>query len=302
MIRIKYKFLFLLILSCSAISFCQTSKPSKPRIMVIPLTLSDQDPRDVYEKDPKQRYATAKFQELLLEKGAYVIDFLAAVKAAETENALNGLAVSDVKSTIIDYSGADIYLELELAEVKKGSYGTSINITSKMYDAFTQELFGTTIIDGDNPVNVNDPLVWIGSTFKKASSKGEILNLLNNINAKFGEIHEIGRNVKVIVNLETDEYDFFNIASTGDNLASEIQSWLTDESNALSYDDPRDGAKIIRFPGVRIPLKNAKGKSYKPSQFAKDFTNYIKTLHLQGGGKVNAVSTAIGGLITITLK
>lgn len=297
----KGKSYFILLLIQLGLSTGVYTQPSKPRIMVIPLTINDQDPRTVYENDSRQRYATAKLQELLLEKGAYVIDFLATVKAIETEGALNGLAVSDVKTMIIDYSNADFYFELELADVKKGVYGSATNVTAKMYDAYTQELFGAKVLEGE-PVNVGDPLVILGSTFKKADTKGDILLLLDNINAKFGEISTNGRNIKLIINLETDEYDLDAELPSDITLKEEIQNWLDDVKNAISYDDIRGSGKKYNFPGVRIPLTNAKGRKYKPSHFANDMTNFIKKIKLSDGTKVSASSTSVGGLITITLK
>lgn len=270
--------------------------------MVIPLTLGDQDPREVYEKNAEQRFACAKFQEALLAKGAYVIDFLAAVKAVETENALNGLSKSDVKTTILDYSGADIYLELELALATKGPYGNVINVTPKMYDAYTQELLGTTVIEGENPVKISDGLTLLGSTFKKAEAKGEIVTLLNNINAKFGEVRTNGRNVKMSFTLETDDYDFDETMNSGETLATEIENWIADEKNALSYDDTKVVGLKMTTPGVRIPLVNEKGRNYKPSNFARDITTYINTLTRKNGKKVKATSTYIGGLISVTFK
>jgi hypothetical protein len=291
---------FGLLLFCSAAK-SQNNSPTKPRIIVIPLTKTGEDPRKVYEQNDGQRIVTAKLQEALLNKGAYVIDFLATVKAAEAEQVFNGLAEADVKTMILDYSGADIFVEIDLISTSKPPYGTSMTMIMKCYDAFTQELMGSSTIDSD-PVNVSDINVIINSGLKKGDNI--VTTFLNTINGKFGEIRENGRNIKVVVVLETQDYDFDSeVNPGGETLGTTLENWMGNEKNALSYDDVRIVAKKMNFPGVRIPLLNDKGKKVKPSMFANEFKKYCNTLTLtENSAKLKATHTALGGFITITFK
>jgi Family of unknown function (DUF6175) len=280
----------------------QSASSTKPRIIVIPLTKKGEDPRAVYEGNTGQRVATAKIQEAMLNKGAYIIDFLATVKAAETEQLFNSGAESDIKTMILDYSGADIFVEIDLIPTKKGAYGTSMTMIFKCYDAFTQELMGSTTMDGE-PTQTSDTTLMVNAGLKRADNK--ITEFLNLINAKFGEVRENGRNIKVVVVLETQDYDFdAQVTPGGETLGTILENWMAEEKNALSYDDVRIVAKKMNFPGVRIPMVNDKGRKLKPSMFATSFTNYCKTLALADnpGTKLRATSSAVGGFITITFK
>jgi len=285
----------------SAAVSAQNATPTKPRIIVIPLTKKGEDPRKIYESDPGQRIVTAKLQEALLNKGAYIIDFLATVKAAEAEQVFNGMAEADVKTAILDYSGADIFVEIDLISTSKPPYGTSMTMIFKCYDAFTQELMGSSTLDSD-PVNVSDVNVIINSGLKKGDNT--ITTFLNTVNGKFGELRENGRNIKVIIVLETQDYDFdATVNPGGETLGTTLENWIANEKNALSYDDVRVVAKKMNFPGVRIPLLNDKGKKMKPSMFANELKKFCNTLALaENSTKLKATHTAVGGFITITFK
>lgn len=290
------------LLLAPGVTTAQNNTPTKPRIIVIPLTKRGEDPRKIYEGNDGQRIVTAKLQEALLNKGAYVIDFLATVKAAEAEQVFNGMAEADVKTAILDYSGADIFVEIDLISTSKPPYGTAMTMILKCYDAFTQQLMGSSTIDSD-PVNVSDVNVIINSALKKGDNI--VTTFLNTINSEFGKIRENGRNIKIVVVLETQDYDFDStVKPGGETLGTALENWMADEKNALSYDDVRVVAKKMNFPGVRIPLLNEKGKKVKPSMFANEFKKFCNSLTLSDtpAVRLKASHTAVGGFITITFK
>lgn len=86
----------------------------QPKIMVIPYTKEGEDIRTVLENDATKRIALAKIKEAFDERNVSTIDFVARLKAANTANVMNMDNQADVKSAIIDMSGADIYVEAEI--------------------------------------------------------------------------------------------------------------------------------------------------------------------------------------------
>lgn len=86
----------------------------QPKIMVIPYTKEGEDIRTVLEEDPNKRIALSKIKEAFDERGVSTIDFVGRLKAANTASVMNMDNQADIKSTIIDMSGADIYVEAEI--------------------------------------------------------------------------------------------------------------------------------------------------------------------------------------------
>lgn len=86
----------------------------QPKIMVIPYTKEGEDIRTVLEKDANKRIVLTKIKEAFDERGVSTIDFVAKLKAIESGEIFNMENKGDIKSQIIDMSGADIYVEAEI--------------------------------------------------------------------------------------------------------------------------------------------------------------------------------------------
>lgn len=82
--------------------------------MVIPYTKEGEDIRTVLEKDANKRIVLTKIKEAFDERGVSTIDFVAKLKAIESGEIFNMENKGDIKSQIIDMSGADIYVEAEI--------------------------------------------------------------------------------------------------------------------------------------------------------------------------------------------
>lgn len=114
----------------------------QPKIMVIPYTKEGEDIRTVLEKDANKRIVLTKIKEAFDERGVSTIDFVAKLKAIESGEIFNMENKGDIKSQIIDMSGADIYVEAEIVCQQNRVNGQTnpesfVKIIITSYDAAT---------------------------------------------------------------------------------------------------------------------------------------------------------------------
>ena len=142
----KYLILAILLLQTSLINtvFCQNSATNsggqvvsvQPKIMVIPYTKEGEDLRIVLENDENKRIAIAKIKEAFDSRGFTTVDFVAKLKAAKDNNVFTSDNQTDIKSQIIQMSGADVYVQAEVI-VEKGLSGNSVKLILTAYEAST---------------------------------------------------------------------------------------------------------------------------------------------------------------------
>ena len=86
----------------------------QPKIMVIPYTKQGEDITHVIENDVNKRIVLAKIREAFDSRGFTTVDFTAKLKSLSRTSGLSQDSQSDLKSMIIQQSGADIYVEAEM--------------------------------------------------------------------------------------------------------------------------------------------------------------------------------------------
>ena len=80
----------------------------QPKIMVVPYTKEGEDIRSILEEDVNRRIAITKIKEAFDSRGFTTVDFTAKLKAA-TDNAIfSSENKEDLKTRIIQMSGADV--------------------------------------------------------------------------------------------------------------------------------------------------------------------------------------------------
>ena len=95
--------------------------------MVIPFAKQGEDIRTLLENDINKRIALTKIKEAFDLRGFTTVDFLNKLKATNMSSVFNAASQSDIKSTIISQSGADIYVSAEI-NYQSSSGGNSINL------------------------------------------------------------------------------------------------------------------------------------------------------------------------------
>ena len=99
----------------------------QPKIMVIHYTKEGEDLRTILEQDENKRIAIAKIKEGFDSRSFTTVDFVAKLKAAKDNNIFTSDNQTDIKTQIIEMSGADVYVQAEVI-TERGQSGNSVKL------------------------------------------------------------------------------------------------------------------------------------------------------------------------------
>lgn len=264
----------------------------QPKIMVIPFTREGEDLRTVLENDENKRISIAKVKEGFDSRGFTTVDFVARLKAAKDNNIFTSENQTDIKSQIVQMSGADVYVQTEVIAEKSQS-GNSVKIILSAYEVSTGNSLSNKV--GDSGKFYTDDFNKLASKAVESCVEG----FLNVMQTKFSDMVINGRSV--IVDISFDAASQYKMSSEmgpdGLPLSDQIEMWM--EQNAYKNYYHIQGATDLKmiFDEVRIPLKDqATGLNYNPNRFALELFRFFKGLGLQ------PVKDIKNSTIYITLK
>lgn len=275
----------------------QLTNAKQPTIMVIPYTKQGEDIRTILENDVDKRLVLTKIKEAFDSRGCSTIDFVAKLKAIETGNTFNMDNQSDVKSQIIDMSGADIYVEAEIACSQKIVSGqqkpeSRVRIIMTAYDAATGMSLSNKI--GDSGTFYTNDISKLA--LKAVSTCAD--DFLRVMQEKFSSIMENGRSVMVEIGLAEDAQ--INLESEvgmqGLSLYDEIELWLSEKAYNGDYHIQGSTKTKMIIDDMKIQAQNDEGKAYNLSNLSLDFFKFLKSL-----GVTISRSTK-GNTLYITIK
>lgn len=273
----KYILTLLLLLSNVAGAIAQNVNTVQPKIMVIPYTKEGEDLRTVLEDDVNKRITLAKIREAFDDRGFTTIDFTARLKTISQNEVFTADNQTDLKSQLIEMSGADIYVEAEM-NVLLSSSGNSVKVIVTAYDVSTGASLANKV--GDSGKFYTDDIGKLAS--KSIGSCAE--EFLNTIQTKFSDIVENGRSV--IINFGFDQNSSYSMSSEiggqGLQLSDELEMWMEEHAYKNNYHIQGTTDKQMIFDDVRIPLKDPKnGNNYNTNKFALEIFKFMRKLGLQ---------------------
>ena len=275
----KQILLFFLCLGSFGVSLAQTVV--QPKIMVIPYTKEGEDIRTVLENDANKRIVLTKIKEAFDERGVSTIDFVAKLKAMESGNVFNLGNKSDIKSQIIDMSGADIYVEAEIVCARYGGGEkpeTSVKVTITAYDCATGTSLSNKIGESGN-FYTND-IAKLG--MKAISSCAD--EFLRVMQAKFTDIMENGRSLMLQIGFDegstlTMESE---VGTQGLLLQDEIELWIEAHSYNGNYHLQGVSPMKMVFDDIKLPLIDENtGNNYSISKFGLELLKFFRSLKIQ---------------------
>ena len=249
----------------------------QPKIMVIPYTKEGEDIRNILEADVNKRIAITKIKEAFDSRGFTTVDFVAKLKAAKDNNVFTSDNQTDIKTQVIQMSGADIYVQAEV-NVQKGQSGTSVTLILTGYEASTGNSLSNKI--GESGKFFTDDIGKLAS--KAVESVAE--DFLNVMQIKFTDIVNNGKSVIIEVSFDagTDKTMSSEIGTSELPLSDLLEEWMG--KNAFKNNYHIQGTTDLKmiFDDVRIPLKDqATGNNYNPNKFALEIFKFLKSNGLE---------------------
>ena len=264
----------------------------QPKIMVIPYVKQGEDLRTVLENDVNKRIALTKIKEAFDNRGFTTVDFTAKLKAANANAVMMEDSQSDLKTMLIQQSGADIYVEAEI-DVQQSSSGNSVKIIVTGYECSTGNSLSNKV--GESGKFYTDDIGKLAS--KAIDSCAE--DFLTTMQNKFSDIVENGKSV--IVNFAFDEGASLlmssEVGSQGLQLSDELEFWMEEHAYKNNYHIQGTTDRQMIFDDVRIPLKDpVSGNNYNPNKFALEIFKFMRGLGIQIQRDIK------GNTIYITIK
>ena len=254
----------------------------QPKIMVVPFVKEGEDIRNVLENDVNKRIVLTKIKEAFDSRGFTTVDFLGRLKALSKANGLAMDNQSDLKTMIIQQSGADIYVDAESDVVLSGS-GNGVKVIMTAYDTSTGNSLANKV--GDSGKFYTDD---IGRLASKAV-EGQADAFLNVMQTKFNDIVTNGRSINVTIGFaQTSQYSMSSeVGANGFALSDEIEMWMSENAYKGNYHIQGTTEKQMIFDDVRIPLKDDNGNNYNINKFGLKFMMFARKMGLQIGRDIS---------------
>lgn len=263
----------------------------QPKIMVIPYAKQDEDITTIIENDVNKRIVLAKIREAFDSRGFTTIDFAAKLKSVSRTSGLTQGTQSDLKTMIIEQSGADIYVEAEM-DILLSPSGNSVKTILTAYDISTGGSLANKV--GESGKFYTDD---IG---KLATKAVEIVvdDFLSTIQNKFTDIINNGRSIMVDFTFDPSSTlsMFSEIGNDGLGLSDHLELWMSENAYKNNYHIQGTTDKRMIFDDVRIPLKDENGNNYNINKFGLEFLKFAREL----GVKISR--TTVGNTLIITFK
>ena len=255
----------------------------QPKIMVIPYTKEGEDIRTILENDENKRVALTKIKEAFDERGISTVDFFAKLKAIESGNVFNLENKADVKSQIIDMSGADIYVEADIVCNRNGGASggkpeTSIKMVITAYDSATGTSLSNKI--GESGTFYTNDIAKLA--MKAISSCAD--DFLRVMQQKFTDIAENGRSLMLQIGIdENSSYTMESeVGTEGLLLQDEIELWVEQHAYNGNYHLQGSSPMKMIFDDIKLPVVDKEtGNNYSTSKFGLEILKLFRSLGLQ---------------------
>lgn len=263
----------------------------QPKIMVIPYAKQDEDITTIIENDVNKRIVLAKIREAFDSRGFTTIDFAAKLKSVSRTSGLTQGTQSDLKTMIIEQSGADIYVEAEM-DILLSPSGNSVKTILTAYDISTGGSLANKV--GESGKFYTDD---IGKLATKAVEK-VVDDFLSTIQNKFTDSINNGRSIMVDFTFDPSSTlsMFSEIGNDGLGLSDHLELWMSENAYKNNYHIQGTTDKRMIFDDVRIPLKDENGNNYNINKFGLEFLKFAREL----GVKISR--TTVGNTLIITFK
>lgn len=264
----------------------------QPSIMVIPFVPEGADIRKALDVSNEKRQVIAQISGAFADKGFATKDFYANFKSVSQNAAFEEGTKTDLKSQIIQNSGADIFVEADI-NINKGNDGNSVRVVLKACESSTAKVLASKI--GDSGKFYTTDYGKLGAKAVQKAMEG----FLTTMQQSFNDMIENGRSI--VVNITFDEMSDYDTATEigedGFELRDVLELWMEENAYKNYYHIQGTTDKKMIFDEVRIPLKDPKtGRNYNVNKFSMSLAMFFKQHGMQIERNMN------GGTLYITVK
>jgi len=247
--------------------------------MIIPFVKEGKDLRSVLESDSSQhiRVAMTKVKNAFDTAQIKTIDLKSMIQRIDNDRILTHNSRNDLKSSVIQYSGIDIFVEVE-AQVVETSRGNSVTVILNAYDAFS----GNALANGFG----HSPKFYT-QNFEKLSEKALdtfLEKFITSTKTALEDLEKNGRSITLNIGIEKESQMDMDaeIDESGNLLSDVIEDWLDKNAHNSQFNIQGITAVKMIINEVKIPkIDPVTQRNYRPSKFAKALLEYLKSLGIE---------------------
>ena len=287
----KKQLLFLLGLFISSVVMGQVNTV-QPSIMVIPFVPEGVDIRQALDVSDEKRQVIAQISGAFADKGFSTKDFYANFKSVSQNAAFEDGVKTDLKSQIIQSSGADIFVEADINITNSGD-GNSVRVVIKACESSTAKVLASKI--GDSGKFYTTDYGKLGAKAVQKAMEG----FLTTMQQSFNDMIENGRSIVVNITFnEMSDYDTTTeVGEDGFQLRDVLELWMEENAYKNYYHIQGTTDKKMIFDEVRIPLKDpTTGRNYNINKFSMSLASFFKKHGMSVDRNLN------GGTLYITVR
>ena len=287
----KRLFLFFSGLFISSVVMAQVNTV-QPSIMVIPFVPEGADIRKALDVSEEKRQVLAAISGAFADKGFSTKDFYANFKSVSQNAAFEDDVQTDLKSQIIQSSGADIFVEADIS-INRQQDGNSVRVVIKACEASTAKVLASKI--GDSGKFYTSDIGKLGAKAVEKAMDG----FLTTMQQSFNDMIVNGRSIVVNITFnEMSDYDTTSeVGEDGYELRDLLELWMEENAYKNYYHIQGTTAKKMIFDEVRIPLKDpVTGRNYNINKFSMSLAKFFRDNGMQVDRNMN------GGTLYITVR
>ena len=264
----------------------------QPSVMVIPFVPEGEDIRKSLDVSNDKRQVIAQISGAFADKGFQTKDFYANFKSVSQNAAFEDDTQTDLKSQIIQSSGADIFVEADI-NINTQHDGNSVRVVIKACEASTSKVLASKI--GDSGKYYTTDYGKLGAKAVEKAMDG----FLTTMQQSFNDMIVNGRSI--VVNISFSEMSDYNTSSEigedGFELKDVLELWMEENAYKNYYHIQGTTEKKMIFDEVRIPLKDpTTGRNYNINKFSLSLSLFFKKHGMQVDRNLN------GGTLYITVR
>jgi len=264
----------------------------QPKIIVIPYVKKGEDIRTLLENDPSKRSIITEIEKNFSDRGFKVSYFSQTLKKIEDNKLLRGNNQTDFKSEIVNYSGADVYVEVDI-EIIKSTSGNAVQLNLKAEETSTGGGLSTEM--GRSRQSYTEDYSLLASA--ALEEQNCLTKFLDKMQISFTEIVKNGKSISIDFSLNPSSKINFTTEIKGTVLSYLIEDWMAANSYKNAFNLRASTDLIMIFDEIKIPLKDqSTGRNYSITNFTRILEDYLKSIG------VNISKTVKGNQLLISIK
>lgn len=270
---------------------------TRPTIMVFPFFRENQSLRKVVEEDVNNRVVMAKVKEAFDRRGYSTIDFMSRARNLNLNEVLTADTKTDLKSQVIQSSGADLAVEVEYTYTESPS-GNEVSVILNAYESST----GSSLSN-----KVGSSGKFYSQDVAKLASRAMdpiVEDFLNVMQQKFTDIVQNGRYLSLEFHIAEASGLTMEQLVGADKLAlsDALEAWVSDHTNSYHIQGVSENKAI--FDVIRVPRTDAASKPLTTTRYALSILSFCNSLNQvdKPTRTIRAERLVKGNTILITLK